>query len=134
MRTLLGGLVLALAIGGGASAADRPEGRWISQTGNVEVQIAPCGRALCGAVVRVMANRSMEALAKPAAAPAKVGQKLMSGLVPSGDGRWTGTIFDRENGKTYDCVITPQGRTMTVRAYVLTPLFGKSQTWTRAAG
>jgi uncharacterized protein (DUF2147 family) len=133
MKQLIGGLILAMAIGGAASAAERPDGRWISQSGNVEIQIAPCGSALCGTVVRVMANRSMESLAASKAPPARIGLRIISGLAPAGDGQWSGKLFDRENGNTYDCLIAAQGRTMTVRAYIGLPLFGKSQTWTRAA-
>src|SRR5208283_2381066 len=79
MKQLIGGLILAMAIGGAASAAERPDGRWISQSGNVEIQIAPCGSALCGTVVRVMANRSMESLAASKAPPARVGLRIISG-------------------------------------------------------
>ena len=52
--------------------------------------------------------------------------------MPDGPGQWKGRIFDRESGKTYDCLLKPAGATMTVRAYVLLPLFGKTLTWTRA--
>ena len=59
MRQLVAGALLAAAIGGAAWGADRPDGVWVAQSGNVEVRIAPCGAALCGVVVRVMANNSM---------------------------------------------------------------------------
>jgi uncharacterized protein (DUF2147 family) len=132
MKTLLAGLALALAVAGAACAADRPEGRWVSQTGNVVVEVGPCGPALCGAVVRVMGNVSMSTSGASAAPPARVGQQLMTGFRPSGAGQWTGKLFNRENGQTYDCVITPHGRTMTLRAYVLIPWFGRDIVWMRA--
>src|SRR5262249_50857822 len=34
-------------------------GRWLTHTGNLEVEIARCGEALCGTVVKVLANNSM---------------------------------------------------------------------------
>lgn len=135
MRQIVLGLAAAFtlaALPGGALAADRPEGRWVSQTGNVEVQIAPCGGALCGVVVKVMGNRSMETGGMSAGPPPKVGLLLMHDLRPSGDGQWTGKLFNRDNGRTYDCVVTPHGQTLNVRAYVLLPLFGKDLVWTRA--
>jgi uncharacterized protein (DUF2147 family) len=134
MKAIWLGLAAALALATAAAAAERPEGRWVSQTGNVEVQIARCGPALCGVVVKVMANRSMEAAgAMSAAPPPKVGQLLMRDFKPSSDGQWTGKLFNRENGRTYDCVITPHGQTLSVRPYVLLPLFGKDLVWSRAA-
>ena len=132
LKQIIVGLALAAAISGAAWGADRPEGFWVAQSGNVEVRIAPCGPALCGQVVRVMANNSMSTAGPSAAAPARVGLQLMSDFTPSGDGQWTGKIFNREDGRTYDCVITPAGRTMTVRPYIFFPLFGRPQTWTRA--
>jgi len=131
-RQLIAGALLATAIGAAAWGADRPEGDWVTQSGNFQVRIAPCGAALCGAVVRVMANNSMSTAGPSTAAPARVGLRLMSDFTPSGDGQWTGKIFNREDGRTYDCVITPTRRTMTVRPYILLPLFGRPQTWTRA--
>ena len=133
MKTLIAGIVLAFVLGGGVSAADRLDGRWIAQSGNVEVQFAPCGPTICGAVVRVMANHSMESLAASKAPPARIGLRILSDLTPSGPGEWSGRLFDRENGHTYDCVVTPHGRTLTIRAFILLPIFGKTQTWTRAA-
>jgi uncharacterized protein (DUF2147 family) len=131
MWKLAAGAVLAAVLFGTARAAERPEGFWVSQSGNVEVQIGACGQALCGRVVRVMANHSMGGPGGSAAPPAQVGQVLMSDFAPSGEGQWTGHLFNREDGRTYDCVLTPAGRTMEVRAYLFFPIFGKSQTWTR---
>ena len=45
-----------------AQATD-PRGRWITANGNLEVEIAPCGNALCGTVTQVLGNRSMSVTA-----------------------------------------------------------------------
>jgi uncharacterized protein (DUF2147 family) len=50
-------------------------------------------------------------------------------------GRWDGgEILDPENGKIYRLKLTlsPDGRKLDVRGYIGTPLFGRSQTWTRS--
>lgn len=91
---LLPMLLLAAAASTAAPAADQashsPRGRWISSNGNLEVEIAPCGNALCGTVVRVMGNRSMSPSAAAADAPAKpidtrptLGLRVLSGFVLS---------------------------------------------------
>ena len=134
LKSVAAGLVMALALAGAAQAAARPEGPWIAASGNVEVRIAPCGPALCGAVVRVMANNSMQALAASKAPPARVGLRIFSDLVAAGDGQWRGHIYNRENGRTYDCLITPHDRDMTVRVFVGLPAFGQTQVWRRGAG
>jgi uncharacterized protein (DUF2147 family) len=51
---------------------------------------------------------------------------------------WSGEIYNRENGKTYDCTMSvstaarPAGE-LVLRAYVGIPLFGKTQHWQRAS-
>lgn len=113
-------------------------GRWITESGNFEVDIAPCGQVLCGTVVRVLANRSMS---RPSATMQAVdnrsplGMKLLSELTPSGNGEWKGQIYNRENGETYNCLVqllAPDQ--LKVRAYKGSPLFGKTQVWHRVTG
>jgi uncharacterized protein (DUF2147 family) len=108
-------------------------GQWLTASGNFVVRIDQCGATLCGAVSRVLGNQSM---AHPGAAmtgrPARVGLKILTDLAPDGDGRWKGRLYNRENGKTYDCQVSidAEGR-LVVRGYVGLPLLGKTQLWRR---
>lgn len=120
-----------------ASAAPAQQGRWLTESGNLEVDLAPCGAAWCGTVTRVLANRSMSG---PGAEMVAVdstpvlGRVLLSGFVPSGDGEWTGQLYNRENGKTYSARMSlPMPDQLQIRAYVGLPLFGKTQVWRRVA-
>lgn len=114
------------------AAPASPEGHWLSGNGNVEVAIAPCGPALCGTIVKVLANRSMDGGSAPMAPRPGVGLKIMTGFRADGPDRWVGRLYDRENGRTYDCELSMQGRErMTVRGYLLLPLIGKTQIWRR---
>jgi uncharacterized protein (DUF2147 family) len=138
-----------LAFAGAASASDPsgsdPQGRWITQSGNLEVEVAPCGQALCGTVVRVIANHSMSRAGeqmKPADTRDPMGMKVLIDFVPSefaeAGGRrvpteWRGQIYNRENAKTYRCIMTlGESGEMWLHAYVGLPLFGKSVPWRRA--
>src|SRR5215475_8575036 len=99
-------IAICLLVLGLAGSASAQEGRWITESGNLEVQIAPCNQALCGTVVRVLANNSMSAPGtemKPVDARSPMGMKILSDFTPSGDQQWTGQIYNRENGKTYRC-------------------------------
>jgi uncharacterized protein (DUF2147 family) len=124
---------LLLAAGAASAAPAGPEGRWLSGNGNVIVQIAPCGPALCGTIVKVLANRSMDTGAAPMAANTPgVGLKIMTGFRPQGAGHWVGRLYNRQNGKTYDSEISlASPDRMNVRAYVVLPIIGKSQVWRR---
>lgn len=120
-----------------ASAAESPNalGHWITGTGNYEVEIAPCGSALCGTIVKVLGNRSMSdpsvAADSPDPRPA-LGMRILTDLVPSGPGAWAGSVYNRENGKTYSCVVTllASGE-LGVRGYVVLPIFGRTSIWHR---
>ncbi|KQO26666.1 hypothetical protein ASF11_03005 [Acidovorax sp. Leaf76] len=128
-----------------------PLGRWITESGNLEVDVAPCATdakttatsnaggspTLCGKVVRVLANRSMSApgtdMAAADARPA-LGMTLLSALRDTGGGDYQGEIYNRENAKTYRATLTPaEPDQLLVRAYVGIPLFGKTQVWRRPA-
>ena len=63
-----------------------------------------------------------------------VGLTILSGLRKDGAGYGGGEILDPQNGKTYKSRLTLQdgGRKLDVRGYVGTPMFGRSQVWTRA--
>ena len=133
----------AVAPAPGTAYPKAPLGRWITESGNLEVNIAPCnpagGNTLCGKVVRVLANRSMSApgtdMAAADARPA-LGMILLSGLRPAdgGSSEYQGEIYNRENAKTYRVNLTPaEPEQLLVHAYVGIPLFGKTQVWRRPA-
>lgn len=132
--------IAAAAVLAASSALAQPTphlGRWVTESGNLEVEIAPCGDALCGTVVKVLANRSMSAAGeemKPADTRPALGMVILSGLKPSGDGELRGEIYNRENAKTYSASLTvaPPDQLL-VRGYVGLPVFGKTQVWRRPA-
>lgn len=133
MRNVPGFLVVTLLAGCSAAfqPAPAPEGRWLTATGNVEVTIQSCGAALCGDVTQVFGNNSMQGGGVSKAPPPQVGLRVISDLRPDGDA-WKGRIFNRENGKTYDCRISLAGPdALTLRVYIVLPLFGKTLTWRR---
>ncbi|MGA0603418.1 DUF2147 domain-containing protein [Caulobacter sp. KR2-114] len=132
-RTLL--LAAAFSLGAASQALARgPEGRWVTASGNVVVAIAPCGPALCGTIDRVLANHSMAHPGQTMAALPGLGVKVLTGLAADGPGRWTGRIYNREDGKTYDCQVSLGGAdSLVVRPYVGLPVFGRTQIWRRAA-
>lgn len=112
------------------SRQQAPLGPWITETGNLEIALAPCGARLCGTVTQVMANRAMAAQARDAR-PAYVGMKILTDVRRDGD-HYRGRIFNRDDGRTYDCRLQVQadGR-LQVRAYVIVPLVGRTQIWRR---
>jgi uncharacterized protein (DUF2147 family) len=85
--------------------------------------------------VRVIANNSMSKPGSPMAAAdsrSPLGMKILSDFLPSGEAEWKGRIYNREDGETYDCVMTLLAPDqIKIRAYKGLPLFGKTQLWSR---
>lgn len=136
-RSILSVSLVLPAFAQAATGALPETGRWLTESGNLEVEIAPCGQALCGTVVKVIANRSMskpDAPMTPADNRSPLGMKILSDFVPSEDGEWRGHIFNRENGETYHCLMSLAAPDqLKVRGYKGLPLFGKTQIWHRVS-
>ncbi|WUR12576.1 DUF2147 domain-containing protein [[Empedobacter] haloabium] len=135
IRLLAGALALATLP---LHAAPLPEqGRWITASGNLEVEIAPCGEALCGTVSKVLGNRSMSHPGQPMQAadsrPA-LGMRLLTDLRPAADGTWQGRVYNRENGQTYDCELRLVAADQLELRPLGMPAMAGAQTWRRAAG
>jgi uncharacterized protein (DUF2147 family) len=62
-----------------------------------------------------------------------VGLVILKGLEKSEDGYDDGTIYDPENGKTYDCKLTFKGKTLAIRGYLGISLIGRTTVWERAS-
>ncbi|MCW5730509.1 MAG: DUF2147 domain-containing protein [Alphaproteobacteria bacterium] len=133
---------LQILAAGGAHASG-VLGRWLTESGNAQVEIQECAGRLCGRVVWLKEPLNEEGTPKRdrhnpdpgLRARPIIGLAMLENFVPDDDpGKWRdGTIYNPEDGKTYSCTLTLQddGR-LRVRGYVGLPLFGKTQIWTRA--
>ena len=139
--TLVCGSIPAL-VPNTAFAAD-PIGNWLTESGSATVRIANCGAELCGAIVALKepndaaTGRPKMDKNNPDAAKRSrplVGVQIVFGMKPSGTGnKWSGQVYNAEDGKTYSGSITLQdAHTLKLEGCVLGGLFCKAQTWTRA--
>ena len=118
-----GALALALSLAsGGAVLAQDVAGTWLRESGASRVRFAKCGEALCGTL----------AWLKDTNGPAKVGQRIFYDMKPSGDGKWSGSAFNPEDGKTYSGTMTLAGDRLTTSGCVLGGLICRSVVWNRA--
>lgn len=112
--------LLGLAVTSAAQAGDAT-GLWLREGGKGTVRISPCGGALCGTVASVNDPGS----------PAKVGQRVFYGMVPSGADKWAGHAFNPEDGKTYTGTMSLSGNHLTTAGCVLGGLICKTVGWSR---
>ena len=137
--------VMAAAIGlillSSAALAGAPEGTWLSQDGGTKVRLSDCGGKLCGTVVWL--NEPIDrSTGKPKTDkhnpdPAKrarplIGLQVARGMAPSGPNKWSGRIYNADDGRTYQASFKVQSEsTAKVQGCVLRVLC-KGHTWTRA--
>lgn len=118
------------------AAAPAPiAGRWVTEDKAALVEIASCGQALCGRIVRVLKvdpSKPTTDVNNPDASLRKrpiVGLPFLTGFVADGD-EWAGRIYDPRNGRSYRSVVTRAGGTLKVKG-CFGP-FCRTQTWSRA--
>jgi uncharacterized protein (DUF2147 family) len=109
--------VTALALGWAAAAgqalADGAAGTWRMSNGKVTVRVSPCGGGLCGRVVALKKPRDGKGnprLDKKNPNPSLrhrpvIGLTILSNMRPDGQGTWSGTIYNPDDGNTYSSSI-----------------------------
>ena len=117
------GIAPGLALGDGI-----PSGTWVMANGKVTVRVSDCSGNLCGTIVglkRPLDKRGNPKLDKenPNAAlrgRPVIGLTILNGLRSKGDGRWEGTIYNPDDGNTYNSKLRlVNEKTMNVKGCVL---------------
>jgi Uncharacterized protein conserved in bacteria len=130
------------AISNPALASD-PRGTWLTEDKDAALTISACGARLCGQIVwlesatdRSGSLRQDENNPDPGRQTRRIcGLVVITGLEPSGPNIWAGSVYNPEDGKTYQGSITVlSDEALQVRAYIALPIFGKNQIWTRVRG
>jgi uncharacterized protein (DUF2147 family) len=141
---LVAAIVLAAAYlvgpaANGASAAD-VGGVWLTQAGDAKVRVSRCGGGLCGTVVWLRdpidsatgkaqiddKNENPALRRRPI-----IGISLFLGMRAAGPNKWSGRIYNADDGKTYASTVTYQdGGKLDVQGCVGS-LCG-SETWSRS--
>jgi uncharacterized protein (DUF2147 family) len=138
--TLAAAALLAFTCAEGALAAE-PTGTWLTQTGGSRIRIADCGGALCGTIIWLKEPTDPDT-GKPktdknnsdAAKRSRplLGVQIVLGMKPNGADKWSGQVYNAEDGKTYSGNLTYSGGTsLQLQGCALGGLVCKSQTWTK---
>jgi uncharacterized protein (DUF2147 family) len=101
-----------------AQAGGTPDGIWLTQAGDAKVRVSKCGGGICGVVVWLKepidpATGKPQVDDKnpnPALARRRIiGLPLFSGMRPAGPNKWSGQIYNADDGKTYVSHISVAG-------------------------
>ena len=134
-------LLFAAVVGRQAQAqADRLEGVWFNDKKDAKIQIykAKDGK-FYGKILWLkepMKNGKLKVDEKNPKEPLQqqplVGLVILKGFEKDGYTYDDGTIYDPENGKTYDCIMTLKGKTVSIRGYIGISWIGRTTVWERA--
>jgi uncharacterized protein (DUF2147 family) len=110
-RSLVFGLaVMLFGAAGIAGAKADPRGLWLAQDG-AKVRVGSCGGTLCATIAeaksRIDPGTGQPSTDKNNPDPALrrrplVGLPVLWALQPIGPGKWSGTLYNVENGNTYE--------------------------------
>src|SRR5262249_42416028 len=111
MRQLLFVAASAFIITSSPSYAATPNGLWLSADGRVKVKLTECQNALCGRIVWL--KQPIDPLTRHLRTDSKnpdaskrarklLGLKVVSDLRQSGENKWSGSIYNADDGRSYD--------------------------------
>ena len=116
-------------------------GVWLTQAGDAKVRVSKCGGGICGVVVwlkepinpatgkpQIDDKNPNPALAKRPV----IGLPLFTGMRPSGPDKWSGQIYNADDGNSYRSNISLSGPVALKVEGCVGALCG-GETWTRAA-
>ncbi len=140
LRAILLATVFLFSTGQAATAAT-VTGVWYTHLAKAKVKITRCGAALCGRIVWL--RQSRYANGKPLRDERNrnarfrnrrvLGLRTFSGLRPSGPNRWSGLIYNPENGQSYRANLTlTTRRSIRVDGCRIGGIGCGSRSWTRA--
>lgn len=105
-------------------------GVWTNPKRTLAVQTAPCGPALCGAIV--WAGPKAIADAREAGVAKLVGVQLLQNYRPAGRGDWTGRVFIPDMNRSFSSRIRQTAPdALNISGCLVAQLFCRSQQWRR---
>jgi uncharacterized protein (DUF2147 family) len=123
-----------------AQADGEPMGVWLTQAGDAKVKVSKCGGGICGVIVWLKEPID-PATGKPAVddknpnpALAKrpmIGLPLFTGMRPAGPGKWSGQIYNADDGNVYASNVSVSGPD-TLRVEGCVGILCGGETWSRA--
>jgi uncharacterized protein (DUF2147 family) len=122
-----------------AQVAGDPVGIWLTQAGDARVRVSKCGGGICGVVVGLKqpidpaTGKPQIDDKNPHPALAKrpiIGLPLFSGMRATGPGKWSGQIYNADDGSTYASNVAVTGPD-TLRVEGCVGMLCGGETWTR---
>jgi uncharacterized protein (DUF2147 family) len=131
--------ILLAAPSARAQGAAEPTGVWLTQAGDARVKVSKCGGGICGVIVGLK-DPIDPATGKPQLDdknpnPAlrkrpMIGLPLFRGMQPAAAGKWSGQIYNADDGSSYASSVSVTGAN-TLRVEGCVGALCGGETWTR---
>ncbi|MDR3485838.1 MAG: DUF2147 domain-containing protein [Bradyrhizobium sp.] len=123
-----------------AQAGGEVSGIWLTQAGDAKVRVSKCGGGICGVIVWLR-DPINAATGKPEvddknpnpalARRPMIGLPLFSGMRPVGPNKWSGQIYNADDGQSYASSISVAGP-QSLRVEGCVGALCGGETWSRA--
>jgi len=130
--------VLSAAAASSPAFAGDPAGLWLTEDGDAKVRIAACGAAICGTIAWLKDPNDKETgkpkLDKNNANTAQrtrpiIGVPIVLSMKPDGNDKWSGQIYNAEDGKTYSGSLTLASANSIKLQGCVASIFSKTKSW-----
>lgn len=127
--------LFVLGLGAAPASAGDPAGDWLVEDGSAKIRIAICGGSLWGVVGWEKSPGKDTANPDPAKRSRDtLGIPILLDMKPSGPDKWSGQIYNAQNGKLYQASVELQSdNALKVRGCVMGGLFCGGETWARSS-
>ncbi|HKS19202.1 MAG TPA: DUF2147 domain-containing protein [Bradyrhizobium sp.] len=133
-------IAILLGVSPAAAQSGEPVGVWLTQAGDARVRVSKCGGGICGVIVWLR-EPTDPATGRPQvdnknpnpslAQRPMIGLPLFAGMHPTGPNKWSGQIYNADDGGTYASSIAMAGSDALRVEGCVGALCG-GETWTRA--
>jgi len=128
--------LLALAVAGSGAHAQSAEdafGVWLNPENQSNVEFYKCGDGLCARITKVADGQKTDDKNPDPAKRSRpiVGLVIMEGARKDGANKWSGTLYNRTDGKSYSGTITVKSRNSVELSGCVAKVFCRTTTWTR---
>lgn len=126
----------AIALGATSALAQKADdafGVWLNPESGANIEMYKCGAALCAKIVKITDGQKTDDKNPDAAKRNQpiIGLVIMSDAKKSGDNKWAGTLYNRENGKSYSGTIAVKSKDALDLSGCVAAVLCKTVTWTR---
>lgn len=132
---ILGGLA-ALALVTAPAHAQKAEdafGIWLNPENGTNIEMYKCAPGLCAKIVKIKDAQKTDDKNPDAGKRNQpiIGLVIMADGKKSGDNKWQGSLYNRENGKSYSGAITVKNKEAIELSGCVAAVLCKTVTWTR---